>query len=151
MNDQAILPKKLLVFAILLPLAAFVGYLLSSPDFGSFALVGLLFTVLLIPIFLRWHHPLLIFAWGLPVNLFFLPGSPPLWMLMTAGSLAITVLSLILQKDQKPIFVPSVFWGLMLFGLVVLLTMQVNGGVGLRSMGSNSYVRKKYLFRLFSI
>ena len=151
MNDQAFLPRKVMVFAILLPLAAFVGYLLSSPDFGSLSLVGLLFVVLLMPLFLRWHHAILVFTWSLPVNLFFLPGSPPFWMLAAAGSLGITLLGAILNKNQQLIHVPSVFWWLMAFGAVVIFTMAINGGFGVRSFGSSSYGGKKYFFLLFTI
>lgn len=151
MNDQVFLPRRVLILAILLPLAAFVGYLLSSPDFRSLALVGLLFAVLLMPVFLRWHHPILVLGWGLPINLYFLPGSPPFWMLAAAISLSITVLGAILQKERKLIHVPSVFWWLMAFGAVVLFTMKMNGGLGIRSLGGTSYGGKKYFFLLMAI
>ncbi len=63
MTSSAIIPRKLIIFGIVLPLAAFVGYLLASPDFSSLALVGLFFGVLTVPLFLRWHHPILVFTW----------------------------------------------------------------------------------------
>ncbi len=149
--NGSVLPKNLIILAIVLPLAAFVGYLLSSPSFGTLALIGLLCGVLLMPVFLRWHHPILVLGWGLPINLFFLPGSPPFWMLAAVGSLAITVLSMILNKEQKPVHVPSVFWWLLAFGAVVIFTMKMNGGLGLRSFGSTSYGGKKYFFLLFTV
>ena len=53
------LPRKLIILAIVLPLAAIAGYLLASPtDVDSVAFVGLLLLVLATPLFLRWHHPM---------------------------------------------------------------------------------------------
>ena len=68
-----------------------------------------------------------------------------------SGSLAVTVLSMFLNKDQKRLHVPSVFWWLVAFGAVVLFTMKMTGGLGLRSLGGAIYGGKKYVFLLFTI
>ena len=152
MNNASALPKKLIVFGIVLPLAIFLGYLLSSPDFESLAMVGLFTAVLLIPLFLRWHHLILIVTWNLTMTLFFLPGNPPMWMLASIISLSLTVLGRILNKDLKLQFVPSVSWSLLALGLVVLITMKATGGgIGLRALGSSNFGAKKYFFILFAI
>src|SRR5437762_10015363 len=65
-------------FVILVPLAAFLGYLLADPDFGSFILIGGFVCLLLSPIFLRWHHLILVASWNLWVVIFFLPGGTAL-------------------------------------------------------------------------
>src|SRR6185503_16818660 len=134
-SNPTIIPRKLIIFAIIVPLAAFLGYLLSNPDFGSFLIIGGVVSLLLAPIFLRWHHVLLVASWNLSVTVFFLPGRPPLWMLVGFISLAITGLHCILDKEKRLCGVPSVTWSLVALGLVVLFTMKMTGGLGLRSLG----------------
>jgi hypothetical protein len=145
------LPRRLIILAIVLPVAAFIGYLLASPDFGSFLLIGGFVGLLTLPIFLRWHHPILIFSLNLPVILAFLPGSPPFWMLAAIISLSLTVLGTTLDKEQRLLHAPGVTWSLLAIVLVVLFTMKVNGGIGLRTFGGASYGGKKYFFILLAI
>lgn len=151
MTNAFALPKKLLVLGIVLPLAVFLGYLMANPDSASYAFVGLVAMVLSLPIFLRWHHPLVVLGWNMPVILFFLPGSPPFWMVASLGSLGLTLLGSILDKEKKMIHVPSVFWWLVALVVVVLITMKANGGIGLRSFGASTYGGKKYFFLIFSL
>ncbi len=151
MTSSAIIPRKLIIFGIVLPLAAFVGYLLASPDFSSLALVGLFFGVLTVPLFLRWHHPILVFTWNLSLILAFLPGAPPLWMPAGLISLSLVLLSRILDKELRLLHVPSVSWSLLCLGLVVVFTMKMTGTIGLRSLGGASYGGKKYFFILLAI
>ncbi len=151
MTNSVVLPRKLIIFGIVLPLAAFVGYLLASPDFGSFALIALFVGVLTLPLFLRWHHAILVFTWNLSLVLAFLPGAPPLWMPAGLISLSLVLLSRILDKDLRLLHVPSVSWSLLFLGLVVLFTMKMTGTIGLRSLGGTSYGGKKYFFILFAI
>jgi hypothetical protein len=47
--------------------------------------------------------------------------------------------------------VPSVTWSLIALALVVLFTMKVTGGIGIRSLGGSSYGGKKYFYILFAI
>jgi hypothetical protein len=152
MTNAFALPRKLLIFGIILPLAALIGYLLSNPDFQSLLLVGLLASVLSLPIFLRWHHVILVVTWNLSMTLFFLPGNPPMWMLAGVISLAVTVLNRILDKEKRLQNVPALTWALLLLGLVVLFTMKMTGGgFALRSMGEETYGGKKYYMILFAV
>src|SRR5213080_1557707 len=73
MTDRVLLPRKLIVFGVVLPLAVVVGYLLSSPDLTSLVMIGLYLFVLSTPLFLRWHHPILVASWNLSMIVFFLP------------------------------------------------------------------------------
>lgn len=144
MNSLA-LPRKLVVLAIVLPLAAIAGYLLATPtEFDSLAFVGLLLMVLAIPFVLRWHHPLLIFSWNASIIIFFLPGSPYLWMVAGGVSFGLSLLSRILDKETRLLNVPSVTWTLICFALVVAITAKVTGGWGLRSLGGATFGGKKY-------
>jgi hypothetical protein len=151
MNSVAV-PRKLIVLAIVLPLAAVVGYLLASPtDIDSLAFVGLLLLVLAIPVFLRWHHPLLVFSWNAALIIFFLPGSPNLWVLLAGGSFGLGVLNRILDKDRVLLNVPSVTWTLIILALVVYVTAILTGGAGLRSLGGSVFGGKKYFFIWFAV
>src|SRR6266496_4489170 len=146
------LPRRLLIFLIVLPLAAFVGYLLSAPDnFNSIVWMVLIVGVLLIPVFLRWHHPFLIFSWNAAIDLYLLPGKPYLWMVLGFISLFLTVLARILHKETKLVSVPSVSWSLVAFAVVVFVTAELTRGMGLRSMGSGIFGGKKYFYIFFTV
>ena len=124
---------------------------MATPDsFNSLTVLGAVLCVLAAPIFLRFHHPLVVFSWNLAVIVFFLPGSPHFWMPMSAISLGISVLSTFLDKQTKLIQVPSVTWSLMFLSVVVLFTAKMNGGMGLRSLGGDLYGGKKYVYILFT-
>ena len=152
MTDNFALPRKLVILGIVLPLAGFVGYLLASPtDIDSVAFVGLLLLVLAIPLFLRWHHPMLVFSWNASIIVFFLPGSPYLWMVVGGASFGLMLLNRILDKDLRLLNVPSVTWSLIALGLVVLVTAKMTGGAGLRSLGAGLYGGKKYFYIWFAI
>src|SRR5712672_3266557 len=85
--------RSLLIYTICLPLAVYLGYLLSNPaDFTTLAAVGLVLFMLLIPLLLRWHHTWLIAAWNMQVVLFFLPGAPLAYMALVWISLGISVI-----------------------------------------------------------
>ena len=138
------LPRNLVIFAVVVPLALCLGYLLSTPlHFNSMAIVGLVLTVLLIPVFLRWHHPFLVFAWNANITIFFLPGKPLLWMFFAAISFGITVLACILEKRLHFQHVPSITWPLLFLLMVVIITAKLTGGIGLRSLGSANVRRQK--------
>jgi O-antigen ligase len=146
------LPRKLIILAIILPLAGFAGYLLASPtDVDSLAFVGLLVMVLAIPLVLRWHHPMLIFSWNASIIIIFLPGSPYLWMVLGGVSFGLSLLNRILDKELKLLHVPSVTWTLICFALVVAITAKLTGGWGIRSLGGEVYGGKKYFHIWFAI
>jgi len=152
MTNSFGVPRKLIILAIVLPLAAIAGYLLATPtDVDSIAFVGLLLLVLLTPVFLRWHHPMLIFSWNAAIIVFFLPGAPYLWMLLGIISFSLSLLQRILDKDFRLLYAPSVTWTLVCLGLVVLVTAKFTGGWGLASMGGSSYGGRKYFSIWFAI
>jgi hypothetical protein len=146
MTNSSALPRKLIIFAFILPLAALVGFQLANPDFGSFLVFSLLAAVLCVPLLLRWHHPLLIFSWNAWMQVFFLPGQPEMWMLLSGVSLMITVASRLLLKHESQTYVPSVVWPLIFLSLVVVVTAELTGGIGLRVLGGSSYGGKRYVY-----
>ena len=146
MSNASALFRSLIVYGLCLPLAVTLGYLLANPlDFATVAVVGILIFVLMIPFFLRWHHPWLIASWNMSAVLFFLPGRPPLWLAMVAISFAIGVLQYTINRNMKFLHVPSVAWPLLFLALVVLITMRLTGGIGIKSLGSSNYGGKNYI------
>jgi len=149
---SSVIPKKVLILAIVLPLAAFLGIQLADQDFEAWGLVLLLAGVLCIPLLLKWHHPFLVFCWNLPMTLFFLPGNPSLWMAMGFVSLGMSILAMVMDKETKLIHVPSLTWAMIGLVLVVLFTMKMTGGgLGLRSLGGSSFGGRKYFYILFAV
>src|SRR6185295_2098164 len=120
-------------------------------DFDSLALVGSLLLILAIPLILRWHHQLLILSWNAAILVFFLPGSPYLWMVVGGVSFGLMLLNRILDKELKLLNDPFVTWSLLALGLVVLVTAKMTGGAGLRSLGGSVYGGKKYYYIWFAI
>jgi hypothetical protein len=150
-NTSAIL-RSLIVYAICVPLAIFVGYSLSNPlESNNLKFYGVLVAVLLSPIFLRWHLELLVFSWSATITIFLLPGTPNFWVLITCISLTISILERILNSDRQFIRVPRITWPLLAFLAVVIFTAELTGGMGMKALGSSVYGGKKYFFLFLSI
>lgn len=153
MNSFA-LTRTLIIYGIILPLAAILGYMLTTPEqSNSLAVVGLVAFALMIPLLIRWHHVILIFSWNAVVNFSFMPGSPHFWMLMAGLSLGFAMVNRILDRQGTAQFchVPAVTYTLFFLTLVVLLTAKMTGGIGLRSMGSASFGSKGYFYILAAV
>ncbi len=150
MNSSII--RTLLVYGIVLPLAVMVGWMLSSPtESQSMTVVGVVLFVLMLPLILTHHFPLLIFSWNASLVAFFLPGRPLFWTVMVAANLGMALAYRILQRRPMFIPVPSVSITLLAFAAVVLVTAQFRGGFGLRLMGSESYGSKAYFYVMMGI
>lgn len=146
MTNATALFRSLLAYGICLPLAVFLGYLLSDPlSFTTFGVVGGVVFVLAIPLLLRWHQFWLIAVWNTSAVVFFLPGKPPLWMLVVALSLGVGILQYTLNRKMKFLSVPSVARPLLFLAAVVLITMRLTGGFGFASLGSDTGGGKFYV------
>ena len=92
MNNAPALLKTLVTFALIVPLAVFVGYTLTNPlDYTTFGFGSVLGVILAFPLLLRWHHPLLVLSWNLSATVFFLPGRPNLFLVMALASMGISL------------------------------------------------------------
>jgi hypothetical protein len=152
MSDPVLPSRSLIIFAICLPLAVLLGYLAATPeDNMSFAFVVILAALLLVPLLLRWHHLWLIVAWNAPAVIFFLPGQPGVAMVMCAVSLLLSILQHILNPNQKFIHVPSLFWPLLFLAVVIIVTAELTGGIGLAVTGGGNYGGKRYIQMLVAI
>ena len=144
------LPRILVVYAIAIPLALVLGYAvsngLSAPeDVSNFLMVGLLLFVLALPIFLKWHHIMLIFFWNAVFMFPFLPAQPPVWLLLAALSFGISWLNGLLGGG-KFLRVPELTRPLIFLGIVAFVTAFLRGGIGARVFGSASYGGKSYFY-----
>ena len=152
MTSSFPVPRKFLALIILVPLAILLGYLLAGPvTYSGLLIYGIVVLVILLPLFLKWHHPMLVTALNAAIIVFFLPGQPQLWMLLALLSLGISLLNRILNKEFKLVSVPFLNWTLLAVFLVVFITSKFSGGISLRSMGGNVYGGKKYFVIIFAI
>ncbi|MDW8308188.1 MAG: O-antigen ligase family protein [Verrucomicrobiales bacterium] len=150
-NSLAII-RALLIYGLCLPAAIFLGYLLATPlDWMSFVLILLLVFVPLVPVLLRWHHFLLIASWNLSAVLFFLPGRPFMWVVMTFISLVLSTTQRILSRETTHISVPSVARPLLFLLLVTFATALLTGGIGVAALGSEVYGGRRYIMILAAV
>jgi hypothetical protein len=152
MANTVVISRSHLIYGVCLPLAILVGYMLAEPfESGSIAVVVLVLSVLSIPLFMRWHHPLLILSCNAAVYLYFFPGRPTLWMIMTAVSMFILMLNRSLGQDVRFFRARQVSYSLIFLALVVVATAYMTGGVGFAFFGARNAGGKRYLILLLGI
>jgi hypothetical protein len=152
MNNAPAILKSLVIYAVCVPLAVIVGYMLTDPlDYSTFAYAGVLGLVLVFPLLLRWHYLLLLFSLNGGVSMFFLKGRPDLWLVMVALSLGISLLERAVGSQKRFIHVPQITWPLLCMLGVVFLTAKLTGGIGLHAFGSEVYGGKKYILLVMDI
>jgi hypothetical protein len=111
-NAPAIL-KSLVVYAICVPLAVFVGYMLTDPlQYSTFAYAGVLGLMLTFPLLLRWHYALLLFSLNASMYLPFMKGRPDVWIVMVMLSLGISVVERTMSSQMHFIRVGQITWAL---------------------------------------
>jgi hypothetical protein len=136
-----------LIFGLCLPLAVLMGYVLAEPlESTSLTVLLMIIAGLIVPVLLRWYHPLLIFSWNLYVYPAFLPGSPQLWALMSMLGLGFAVLNRSVNPEFRFAQVPAITLPLLAMVLVVGATAMATGGIGLRVLGSQSMGGKGYFY-----
>ena len=145
MDRNAEIPRVALAVGLVVPLAVVMGVLLVSPlATPTVALVGLTFMALAFPLWLRWHHTLLVCCWNAAVVAFFIPGQPPVWVLLAALSLGIAVVSRTLRQRSDFLWVRSLAIPLLALVLIVGVTVCIRG-VGSRALGSELWGAKRYM------
>jgi len=142
------LPKSLFIFVFCVPLAIVLGVMLSTPlDRNTLIVIGTAFLLLLSPLLLTSHHSLLICSWNAFVIVYFLPGQPFLWMLLTAVSCFFTLLIRTLNRGKmESLGVRSVTAPLLLLALITYITCRFSGGIGSQALGSEVYGGKRYFY-----
>jgi hypothetical protein len=142
--------KIFAAYLIAIPLALILGFLSASPDELTFMLLGMLLFFLALPLFIKWHHALLIVFWNSIFNAAFLPGRPDFWLFFAALSFGISFLNhLMFQK--RFLHAPELTRPLLFLAAVVLGTAWCRGGIGIRSLGGATYGGRYYIFVLGAI
>lgn len=144
------LSRLLIVYLVAAPLALFLGYLVSSPNQMSYGAIGIIILFLALPIFLKWHHLLLIIFWNTTINAFFLPGQPPIWLAFAALSFVISCMDHIMT--QKPFLrAPALTVAVIFLAGVILGTAFLRGGIGIRALGGSTFGGRYYVFLLVAV
>ena len=143
--------RTLAVYAACAVLSIIIGVLMLNPlTYSALGFLGLLAAVLLIPVLMKWHRPLMLFSWYMPAMMFFIKGDPNLFLVMIALSITTTVVER--AMGQKRFFkVPQITWPLFCLIGVIVMTAKFTGGLGLRAFGSEVYGGKKYVFLIVAI
>jgi hypothetical protein len=152
MSNAFALFRSLVIYGVCLPLAIFIGYLLATPyDTASISVVGLLLILMTVPIFLRWHYPLLILSLNMAGGFYLLPGQPTFALVMIGVSLGISVLGHVMNRNLKFMQASSIVWPLIFLTVVILGTAKLTGGIGLKTFGSDAIGGKHYIYLLAGI
>lgn len=144
--------RSQVIFGFCVPLAVLVGYFLAQPlESTSMAVIVFILTALLLPLLVRWYHPLLILTWNAALTPFFLPGRPYVWMLVAGLGFIVALVNRSVDPDKR--FLPGggVAAALLFLVCVMAMTAACTGGIGVRAFGSQTYGGKKYFYLLAAI
>jgi hypothetical protein len=140
------LPALVLVWLICLPLAIFAGYALATPmAVKSLATVGLVLGGLALPLFMKWHHAILIASWNSFFIVILLPSQPAFGHVMAIGSLGMSILARTMDKNKRFLSAPSLTAPMIFMVIVVVETIFLTGGIGSRVLGSEQYGGRRYI------
>lgn len=146
------LMRSLIVYCLSVPAAVFLGYMLATPmDISSYIILGLVLCLIMAPLVLRHHHAWLIASWNMTVVVFFLPGRPQLWLLMSWLSLMIALSNYILHRKEPFIHVSAINRPLLLLLVLTLVIAKLRGGLGLASLGSDTFGGRRYFMIVTAI
>ncbi|HWX18521.1 MAG TPA: hypothetical protein VN578_01320 [Candidatus Binatia bacterium] len=139
--------RALVIYALVLPVALVVGYMVAVPaDLFSMGTVGLVLAVLITPLLLRYHHPLLFLSWNMSAVIFFLPGHPEFWVVMAFVSLIISIVQRTIVSQMRFVTVSWILLPLMFLLAVVCVTARLTGGIGLNSLGADTIGGRRYIY-----
>jgi hypothetical protein len=146
MTNPAAAIRMLITYAVIIPLAAVVGYMLTNPlDYGTLGFFGLVALLLISPIIIKWHYPIMVFSLASPIYCFFLKGDPPLMQVAVMLSLGVAIIERTVNSDKRFISAPLMTWPLMFTLGVTILTAELTGGIGLKALGGEVSGGKKYV------
>jgi hypothetical protein len=146
-NNTFTVSRAQLIYGLCLPLAVIVGYFLADPmESSSMAVVVLVTGLLSVPVFMRGYHPLLVFSCNAAFVFGFLPGYPPMWIIMALIGALFMVLNRCVDGNRRILVGGPIAWSLICLVVVVVATALMTGGAGLRAMGSTTYGGKRYIF-----
>lgn len=136
-----------LIFGLCLPLAVLLGYVLAEPfESTSLTVFLIIAAVLIVPVLMRWYHPLLILSWNMTLYVAYLPGSPQFWAVMSFMGLFFAVLNRSVNPEFRFAHVPAITLPLLALMLVVIVTAMASGGIGFRVLGSQTVGGSNYFY-----
>lgn len=145
-NNTAVI-RSLIIYAICLPLAVYLGYILTDPFNRSNAImVGIVLFLMVLPLLLRFYHVWLIAVWNSALLFYFLPGQLYGWCLMSFLGFGVALGHYILNRQRGFVQAPSVAWSLIFLALVVAVTAKFRGGIGLHVLGDETIGGKRYFY-----
>ncbi len=154
-TNPAALMRMLITYAICIPLAIVIGYVLTdvgnSPNYTNLFEVGFVVAIVLSPIFIKWHYPIMVFGLSCPMYLFFIKGTPPLWQVIVIISLSIAIVERAINSKRRFISAPSIVWPLLFTVAMALATAKLTGGIGLHQLGGDVSGGKKYILLFLGI
>jgi len=142
--------RLLLVYAVAIPLALVLGYMVATPDVAAVGMVGMILLVLVLPLLIQWHHWLLILSWNSVFVAGFLPGQVQLWVLFAGLTFCMAVVHRFMGHRDF-LRAPELTKPILFLALVVILTGKIRGGLGMRVLGSGSFGGKNYFYVLIAI
>jgi hypothetical protein len=142
--------RLLLVYAVAVPLALMLGYMVATPDMVTVGMVGMILFVLLLPLLIQWHHWLLILSWNSVFIAGFLPGQLQLWYLFAGFTFCMAVVHRFMGH-RNLLRAPELTRPVLFLTAVIVLTGKIRGGLGLRVLGSGSYGGRNYFYVLIAI
>lgn len=138
--------RMLITYAIIIPVAILVGYLLTNPlDYGTLGFIGIILALILSPIFIKWHYPIMVFGLAFPAQMFFLKGSPPCWEVVVILSLGIALVERALNSEKRFLKAPAMTWALLFTAFMAVITMQLTGGFHLHAVEGEMGGGRKYI------
>jgi hypothetical protein len=146
MTNPGAAMRMLITYAICIPLAVAVGYLLANQmDYGSLGFLGLVAALILAPVFIKWHYPIMVFGLGFPAMFFFLKGNPPCWQIVVLLSLGLAIVERAMSSEKRFLKASSMTWALLFTAGMAVVTMQLTGGFALQQLGGDAGGGKKYI------
>lgn len=149
MTNPAQTLRMLITYAICIPLAIFMGYVMTEvgnrPDFTNLFIIGAVLTLLLSPIVIRWHYAIMFFSLASPIYCFFLKGNPPLAQVAVILSFAIAIIDRTMNSQHQFKSPAIMVWPLLFTMAMAYTTSQLTGGIGLKTLGGEVGGGKKYI------
>ncbi|HEY3862484.1 MAG TPA: O-antigen ligase family protein [Verrucomicrobiae bacterium] len=142
--------RLLVAYAVAIPLALILGYLVATPDMASVAVLGMVFLVLVIPLLLQWSHPLLIFCWNSAFVFGFVPGDIQMWIVFAGLTFAIGLVHRFMGHKSF-LRAPELVKPILFLAAVVLGTARIRGGLGVHAFGNSNYGGRNYFMIIAAV
>ncbi|MEY4916625.1 MAG: hypothetical protein RL616_538 [Verrucomicrobiota bacterium] len=146
MTNPAVAIRALITYAICIPLAMIVGWMLCNPlDYGTLGFFGLVALLIISPVLIKWNYELMIFGLSSPIYCFFLQGNPPLSQVAVILCLGIAIVDRTMNSSKRFVSPALLTWPFLFTIAMVFATAELTGGIGLKALGGDVAGGKKYI------